>query len=307
VSRSAAVAAVAVVAAIVMAACSSAPSGTASSSTSAKSSGTSGHKVVSRIIPAPRGLISGAVPQPNGSMWVLAGGKAEVKTLTDIDLSDGQKIATVPVSAAADALAQSTTGVLALGTATTTSGSVELLNGSSGSTVSTIAIGAPVRSLAFGSDGVTLYVLNGTTSSTSVTVVNTSDGQTATSVGSPKDAVDLQVDPDQSEVWTVQSNGNVQATSLQSGRSAGIIPLDLSGIALAYPSSGTRMYVLKGSSSVWNIADISAGATSISRTIPAAAHSVDLLASPDGSTLYDLVGTASVGNIQLIRLPAGSK
>jgi hypothetical protein len=240
-------------------------------------------------------------------MWVLAAGNAQVRTLTDIDLSDGQKIMTVPASAAADAVAQSATGVLAVGTATTTTGSVELLNGSSGSTLSTIPIGAPVRSLAFAADGVTLYVLNGSKTSTSVTVVNSSSGQTATSVGSPTEAVDLQANPQQSEIWTVQSNGNVQATSLQSGRSVATIPLDLSGIALAYPSSGTRMYVLKGSGSVWNIAEISSGATSISRTIPAAAHSVDLVASPDGSTLYDLVGTTRVGNIQIIRPSAGSK
>ncbi len=238
-------------------------------------------------------------------MWVLAG-NTQAKTLTDIDLSDGQKIETVPVSAASDAVAQSTTGVLAVGTATATAGSVELRNGSSGTIVSKVTIGAPVRSLAFGADGVTLYVLNGTKANASVTVIDTGNGQTPTSFGLPNDAVDLQPNPEQSEVWTVQS-GNVQATSLQTGRSLGTIPLDLTGIALAFPSSGTRLYVLKGTGSIWNIAEISAGSTTISRVIPAAAHSVDLVASPDGSTLYDLVGSAGIGNIQLIRLPVQSK
>jgi DNA-binding beta-propeller fold protein YncE len=197
--------------------------------------------------------------------------------------------------------------VLAVGTATATAGSVELRNGSSGTVVSTIAVGTPVRSLAFGADGVTLYVLNGTKANASITVIDTATGQTPTSVGSPQDAVDLQPNPPQSQVWTVQSSDDVQATSLQSGRSLATIPLDLPGIALAYPSSGTRLYVLKGAGSAWNIAEIGAGSTTISRVIPAAAHSVDLVASPDGSTLYDLVGTTGVGNIQIIRLPFGTK
>jgi hypothetical protein len=237
---------------------------------------------------------------------VLAG-NPQAKTITDIDLSDGQKIATVPVSTAADAVAQSTTGLLAVGTATATAGSVELRNGSNGTISSTVTVGAPVRSLTFGADGVTLYVLNGTATNASVTVIDTSNGQTGTSVGSPKDSVDLQSNPQQSEIWTVQSGDNVQATSLQTGHVVGTIPLDWPGIALAFPLSGTELYVLKGTGSVWNIAEISAGATSISRTIPAAAHSVDVVASADGSTLYDLVGTPQVGNIQLIKLPVGPK
>jgi hypothetical protein len=290
---------------VVVAGCSSNPATTASSPSS--SDHTAANKVVSRIIPAPNGLISGAVPQPDGSMWVLAAGNAQVKTLTEIDLSDGQKVATVPVTSAADAVAQSTTGLLAVGTATATAGSVELLNGTSGTITSTVAIGAPVRSLAFGADGVTLYVLNGTDTNASITAVNTSNGQSLDAAGVPKDAVDLQPNPGQTEMLTVQSSANVQTTSLQTGRSLGTIPLDLPGIALAFPSSGTRVYVLKGAGSVWNIAEVSAGATSISKTIPAAAHSVDLVASPDDSTLYDLVGSSRVGNIQVIRLPLSTQ
>jgi hypothetical protein len=289
-----------VLAGVAVAACSSTPAATTSSST------TSAHKVVNQVIPAPRALIGGAVPQPDGSMWVLAG-NAQAKTITDIDLSDGQKIATVPVSTSADAVAQSSTGVLAVGTATPTAGTVELRNGSSGTISSTVTVGAPVRSLAFGADGVTLYVLNGTTTNASVSVIDTANGQTLSSVGVPKDAVDLQSNPQQSEIWTVQSGDNAQGTSLQTGRSLGVIPLDARGIAIAFPLSGTRQYVLKGTGSVWNIAEVSAGATSISRTIPAAAHSVDLVASTDGSTLYDLVGTSGIGNIQLIKLPVEPK
>jgi hypothetical protein len=288
-----------VVAGTVMAACSSAPTSTTSTTTS------STHSPVSRIIPAPSGLIDGAAPQPNGSMWVLAG-NPHAKTLTDLDLSDGQKVATVAVSTTADAVAQSTTGLLAVGTASATAGSVELHNGSSGTITSTLAIGAPVRDLAFGADGVTLYVLNGTSTTASITVVNTTTGKTQTSIGCPKDAVGLQPDANQSDVWTVQRGANVQATSLQTGHAGVLIPLDLPGIALAFPSPGTHVYVLKGSRSIWNIAELDKGATTITRTIPAAANSVDLVASSDGSTLYDLVGNTGIGNIQVIKLPAGA-
>jgi hypothetical protein len=281
---------------VVVAACSAAPAASTTPST---------RHVVSRIIPAPSDLIGGAIPPPNGSMWVLAG-NGRAKTLTEIDLSNGHKIATVPVSTAADAIAQSPTGLLAVGTATATAGSVQLRNGSSGTISSTVTVGAPVRSLAFGADGVTLYVLNGTTTNASITVVDTTNGQTITTVGCPKDAVDLQPDPAQSNVWTVQSGDNVQETSLQTGRAGGIIKLNAPGIALTFSSSGAQLYVLRGTGSVWNIAELSAGATSIRHTIPAAAHSVDLVASPDGPELYDLVGTGRIGNIQVIKVPSGA-
>ncbi len=153
-----------------------------------------------------------------------------------------------------------------------------------------MVVGAPVRSLAFGADGVTLYVLNGTTTNASVSVIDTANGQTLSSCRRPQRRGGSAAQPRAVRDLDGAERRHAQGTSLQTGRSLGTIPLDLTGIALAFPSSGTRMYILKGTGSVWNIAEVSAGSTTISRIIPAAAHSVDLVASADGSTLYDLVG-----------------
>jgi len=259
---------------------------------------------VAQIIAAPKGLLGAGSPQANGTIWVLAG-TPEAKALTQLDLSSGQTVMTVPTSSAANSVAQSSTGLLAVGTATTTAGAVLLLNGSSGTISSTVPVGAPVRALAFGADGVTLYVLNGNGTSSSVSVVNTSTGKVLTSIGCPNDAVGLAPDPQQLNIWTVESSGNVQETSLQSGRTVSIVPLASPGIAIAFPPSGTTMYVLKGSGSIWNIAELVAGNPKIGLVLSAAAFSVGLVAAGGGNKLYDVVGTPGLGNVQVLKVPSG--
>jgi hypothetical protein len=57
--------------------------------------------------------------------------------------------------------------------------------------------------------------------------------------------------------------------------------------------------VLKGSSSVANIAVVSVSTESIRHVLPAPRGCRQVLVSADGRQLYDVVGTASYGNIQV--------
>ena len=67
---------------------------------------------------------------------------------------------------------------------------------------------------------------------------------------------------------------------------------------------GHLLYVLKGTAAASNIAVVSTVTDAIKKLLPAAGGSVGLAISPDGRTLYDVVGTPAVGNIQEIRLGA---
>ena len=258
-------------------------------------------RVVGKVLTAPKGLFAASMPQPDGSVWVLSGTPV-VRTLTNIDLSDGKKLAQVGVSNSASAVAESATGVVALGLATRTTGAVELLNGSTGAAQGSVAVGAPVRALAFGADGVTLYVLDANAASTSVTIVNTTTDKVVSSFGVAKDAVSLAPDPSQSAIWTVDRSGVVEETSLSSGKPVADFSLGNPGIAVAASPAGGVIYVLKGTPAGSNIAVVSTVTDSVKKLLPAAAGSVALAVSPVGQVLYDFVGTPAVGNVQEISL-----
>ena len=70
-----------------------------------------------QIFAAPKNLLAAGQPQPNGTLWALAGDAAS-KGLFDINLANGSGIGSVSVSNAARSVTESLSGVigLALGT-----------------------------------------------------------------------------------------------------------------------------------------------------------------------------------------------
>jgi hypothetical protein len=70
-----------------------------------------------RIVAAPKDLLAAGQPQPNGSLWALAGDGAGAG-LFDISLASGKGAGSISVSSAARSVTESLTGVvgLALGT-----------------------------------------------------------------------------------------------------------------------------------------------------------------------------------------------
>ena len=255
--------------------------------------------IVAAVLAAPKEVLAAADPEPDGLMWVLSG-SARAKTLTSIDLSSGKVLASLGVSRAAGSLAASSTGLLAVGLATATAGAVELLNVTTGAEQGFVPVGAPVRSLAFGADGTTLYVLDGDAASTSVTVVDSVSDRILATFGQPHDAVGIVADPSQRSVWTLDRSGVVEQTSTSTGRPTSVFPTGGPGLAITESPSGGLLYVLEGGSSVSRIAVVSTAKDSVERVLPAAARSVGLAVSPSGGMLYDLVGAPGYGNIQEI-------
>lgn len=249
----------------------------------------------------PAGLIAGAAPQPDGLVWVLSANRKN-RTIGQVDLTNGEQKQAVGASAGASAVAQSSTGVVALGVGTAKTGTVQLVNASTGVLESSVPVGAPVGDVAFGDDGTTLYVLNGNAKSHSVTTVNTTTGKIVATMGLPSDARAIVPDPSQNAIWSLERSGSVQETSLTNHKPMASFSVGDPGVSIATSPNGRLLYVLKRAGDNTNIAVIDAGTERIEQILPAARNSVALSISSDGKRLYDFVGTSRYGNIQVIDL-----
>ncbi|MGC8463980.1 MAG: YncE family protein [Acidimicrobiales bacterium] len=286
-----------VLGAVALSACSS--GGSAQSGTASGSSASAVRPA--RIYPAPAGLLDAAVPQQNGVVWLLAG-SASARAIHALDLSSGALVGVVPVSGTVSSLAQSSTGELADGVATATAGAVELRNGSTGALVATIPVGAPVRQVVFGADGNTLYVLDGNGTSTSVTVVDTGSRSVQGSFGVGLHTVAVAPSPDETSVWTLSSHGKVDQVAVAGGQVETSFTVGQSGTDLVVSPTGSRLFVLKGASGARNVAEVRVATEQVRTVLPAPADCVAIVLSADGQTLYDAVGTPSLGNLQAFTL-----
>jgi len=236
-------------------------------------------------------------------MWLLAesGGDA---TLQELNLTSGKIETIVPESTAAKSLVQSPSGVVAVGVATGSTGAVELRNGSSGAVVATVPIGAPVKGLAAGADGTTLYVLNGTATSASVTLVNLQTDQTSVSVPVPLSTTAVAVQPTGQDLYALTAGGTVDEINVGNGSVTGRFSIGSDPVQLAISNSGSTLFVLKRAGSGTNVGVISLATERQVRAMAAPADCVDIQLSGNDQQIYDVVGTATYGNVQVFPLSA---
>ena len=254
-----------------------------------------------KIFAAPAGLVAAGQPQANGIMWLLSrvGGIADV---TPLNLATGKSGGAVPVSSAADSLTELSTATVVVGTATASTGSLELLNGTSGSVSNTIAMSDPVKAVAPGADGTTVYALETAPSAEAIAVVNTSSGKVTTSIPVSSGTVGVVGSVDGSSVYGVQSNGLIAQYAVAGGKPMARFGIGHSGIAAAISPTGSTLYVLKSNGISFNVAVVDLATEKDVTALPAPNNSVGLVISQDASTLYALVGTPAVGNVQSFSL-----
>lgn len=251
-----------------------------------------------RILAAPKDVLSAGEPQPNGTMWVLAGNSMS-RGLYKFDLANGQTMGSASVSGAAQAVTQSLSGVIGLALGTRGSGSLELLNGSTGTVTRIIPLGAPAHDVVVGSDGATFYVLNGTGPSASVTIVNSQDGRVQGTIPVPLDTVSIVPNSQQTTLYALQPDGRVSQIAVAGGKVMASFPVGNSGGSLALSPDGTTMYVLKGLPAATNVAVVDLATESVRKAIPAPSNCLEVLVSADGNQLYEVVGSADYGNVQV--------
>lgn len=256
-----------------------------------------------QILQAPAGLIDGTSPQPNGTMWLLAGPQS-ARTIRELVLPSGQLGVPVPTSSDAVSLSQSSTGVLAVGVSTSHTGAVMLCSGATGIAYATIPLAGPVRSVTFGDDGTTLFALVGTAPVFSVAVVATTTREVRTYLPAPSNSIAALPLPNESGVYVLGSDGSLDEVSNPAGRLIFSFSVGTGALGLALSPEGTTIYVLKevGGNGVRNVAMINAVTETTAKVLPTPANTVAIAVSPDGSRLYALVGTPSIGNVQAFSL-----
>jgi len=251
-----------------------------------------------QIFATPKNLLAAGQPQPNGTLWALAG-DARSKGLFDINLANGSGVGSVPVNNAAQSVTESLAGVVGLALGTGKTGALELLNGSTGRVTRVIPLGAPARDVVVGSDGTTFYVLNGTSRSASVTVVNSRNGVVQGTIGVPLATVSVAPDAQGSSLYALQPNGLISQIAIAGGRIMSSFPVGSAARSLALSPDGGTLYVLKDAGAGTNVAEVDVATESVAQVLPAPANCLQVLVSADGSELYQLVGTATYGNIQV--------
>jgi DNA-binding beta-propeller fold protein YncE len=266
----------------------------------------SAHTAVARIHPSqviagPPAIIGGTTPQLSGQLWILSGNQT-VKTLHSLSLVGGKLSHPVPISASADSIVQSASGILAVGMATASTGAVQFLNGSTAAPIATVPIGAPVSALAVGADASTFYALNGTSASKSVTVIDSLDNKAVSTIPVPIDTVAIAVDPTQQRLFALEQDGNMEIVAIAGNQilSQYFVGKNPRGFILS--ANGMTMYVLKGGGGIENIGVINTALERQLKALPAPGNAVDLQISSDSASLYAFVGTRAFGNVQVFPL-----
>lgn len=247
--------------------------------------------------------MAGSQPQPNGLMWLLARVHGAT-SLQELNLTTGNVGLVVPTSSDSVALSQSPSGLIGIGLATATTGALELRNGASGAIVANVPVGAPVKAVTAGSDGTTYYVLNGSSTSVSVSLVNGQVGQVSETVPVPLDTVAIAVDPGGHSLFALRAGGRVDQITLGTGAVTANFPVGSNSRQLTMSNTGSTLYVLKSGegSSTSNVGVVDLATEAQTNALPAPANSVGLQLSPDGQSLYLVVGTPFVGNVQQFAL-----
>jgi DNA-binding beta-propeller fold protein YncE len=251
-----------------------------------------------RILQAPRNLLSAAQPQQNSTMWVLAG-DTRSRGLFQLDPSTGHVLGSLSVSNTAQSVAQTSTGLLALALGSHRAGALELLDSRTAEEQRTIPLPAPAREVVVGSDGSTLYVLTAWPSAASVSVVGSAHGHVKGTVPVPRGAVSIAPDIQQTSLYVLQGNGLISQVSISDGKVMSSFRAGDSGQSLAMSPDGTTLYVLKDVSTAPDVAVVDLATQSVRRALPAPAGCVQVVVSPSGSELLDVVGTSRYGNVQV--------
>ena len=132
-------------------------------------------------------------------------------------------------------------------------------------------------------------------------MVSARNGTVQGSVPVPADAVSMTPDIRQSALYVLQKAGLVDVIGISGGKISAQFKVGPHGEALALSPDNGTLYVLKGTSAVSNVAVVTLSTESVNRVLSAPSHCLELLLSPNGRQLYDVVGAAGSGTSRSLR------
>ena len=133
-------------------------------------------------------------------------------------------------------------------------------------------------------------------------MVSSRAGRILGSVPMPSDAVSVVPDVPETTLYALERNGLVDQIDITGGRVVARFKAttrDDTAQSIALSPDGSTLYVLKKADGVSNIADVNIATEAVRKVLPAPRHCVGVLVSSSGGQLYELVGTAKYGNIQV--------
>lgn len=250
-----------------------------------------------RILHGPKSMLSVAGPRADGTMWALAGPSSA--GLFQISSATGQVKTSFSVSDTARSVAESASGILALALGRGHSGALDLIGGRARKVIRTVPLPALAKQVVVGSDGITFYVLAGRAATASVTIVNGQTGRVKGTVPMPGDTVSVVPAGQQDAIYALGRDGLVNQISTADGMIQGEFRVGDTGQSIAISPDGGTLYVLKKLGRISNVAVVDTDTEAVTKVLPAPGNCVELMVSPGGGQLYDVVGTAGYGNIQI--------
>ena len=282
-------------AALSLAACSG--GGAAAPDAPAANGGTYGI-AAQRVLPAPGSMLAATEVQANGDLWTLTGpasaGLFEISSVT------GRVKASFPVSRFARSVAESPAGVIALALDTGRSGALQLLNATTRKVTQVVRFPLPAEQVVVGRHSGTFYVLTAGAGLARVMIVNGQDGRVTGTVAVPPDVVSVALDATQATLYAMERGGLLDQISVPDGKLLAQIRAGSGGgESVTLSPDGRTVYVLEQLGGVANIAIVDPAAKSVAKVLPAPGTCVQVLVSPGGSQLYEVVRAARTGSIQV--------
>lgn len=249
------------------------------------------------IYPAPASVLAGAAVQITGAEWILAGSPT-AKVAYQIDLISGSIVSQFPVNATASSIAEIPNGSVLIGNSHGSVGSIDVYSLQTHAHLASWALPGPIISLRTGAAGI--VALMRSNNAESVAVLNEFG---AIQHIFPVSLSTVAVSPEMltTTIYLLQSNGTVSASS-PSGAISTEFKAAKSGQNLAVNPNGSSIYVLKGPLNAPNVSSIDLQTEQTTTVLPAPTNCVGIFLSPDSSYLYMLVGTPTLGNIQVFHL-----
>jgi DNA-binding beta-propeller fold protein YncE len=257
----------------------------------------------SKIIPTPTGLFSMTVPDTSNYIYMLAG-NTKTTGLYKLNLKTGK----IPMSSSVSildrqAILSSTGNVYLLQQSSVNSGSIILMNKTTLKPEKTIEVSYPVINIVPDTANPNLiYVLTGNKSAEMVMTIDLTSGKVVNKLPVSLDTMSIWINS--KTVYTLLTNGNLQAFSLTSNKPTFDFGSFKTPIALTMSPNGQRAYVLKKENGNYSISVINMATEAQIGVIGAPLGAGVMTISPDGKTLYVGVCDPKFGNIQVYNLAA---